>query len=130
MKNLLKRRKDQERDKLNYQEQLNALDLEVRGAQQELARKKEVAKSADFATGGLFKNNLKSKVIPSPIPLPSLEIDQEQLDVNISNQDVKRRPFMRKKKPAVAVPAKKKEVPTATVESSTIRDEEEERDVV
>ena len=105
MKNLLKRRKDQERDKLNYQEQLNALDLEVKGAQQELSRKKEVAKSADFASGaaGLFKNNLKQKLIPSPVPLPSLEIDQEQLDVNISNLDVKRKPFMRKKKP-VAVP--------------------------
>jgi hypothetical protein len=42
-------------------------------------------------------------LIPSPVPLPSLEIDQEQLDVNISNLDVKRKPFMRKKKP-VAVP--------------------------
>jgi hypothetical protein len=103
MKNLLKRRKDQERDKLNYQEQLNALDLEVKGAQQELSRKKEVAKSADFASGaaGLFKNNKKQKLIPSPVPLPSLEIDQEQLDVNISNLDVKRKPFMRKKKPVV-----------------------------
>ena len=48
------------------------------------------------------------------MPLPSLEIDQEQLDVNISNLDVKRKPFIRKKKPAV-VPIKKKEA-TATVE--------------
>ena len=81
------------------------MDLEVKGAQEELTRKKEVAKSADFASGagGLFKNNLKSKMVPSPIPLPSLEIDQEQLDVNISNLDVRRKPFMRKKKP-VAVP--------------------------
>ena len=76
MKNMLKRRKDQERDKVALQEQVNALDLEVKGAQEELHKKKEVAKSADF---GLFKNKLAQNLKPKEdVPaVLSLDLDKE-----------------------------------------------------
>jgi hypothetical protein len=117
MKNTLKRRKDQERDKLGFQEQINSLDLEIKGAQEELLRKKEISKSSDF---GPFKSKLGKK----EDPLKSLDLDKEQLDVKISVLDIKKKPtgFFRKKRPL--------QQPTPSIEQSTIRDEEEERDVV